>query len=81
VDLRLRSNEASRPAPPKDRPRYFQNTLYGRMEAGSPRTKAGLDRLPKAGLDRIRPEKPGSWPVGIRVNVGWKPVHHARRPD
>jgi hypothetical protein len=27
VDLRLRSNEASRPAPPQDRPRYFQNTL------------------------------------------------------
>jgi hypothetical protein len=27
VDLRLRSNEASRPAPLQDRPRYFQNTL------------------------------------------------------
>jgi len=27
VDLRLRSNEANRPAPPQDRPRYFQNTL------------------------------------------------------
>ena len=27
MDLRLRSNEASRPAPPQDRPRYFQNTL------------------------------------------------------
>ncbi|HZM02138.1 MAG TPA: hypothetical protein VFC44_03855, partial [Candidatus Saccharimonadales bacterium] len=27
VDLRLRSNEARRPAPPQDRPRYFQNTL------------------------------------------------------
>jgi hypothetical protein len=29
VDLRLRSNEASRPAPPQDRPSYFQNTLFG----------------------------------------------------
>ncbi len=27
VDLRLRSNEASRLAPLQDRPRYFQNTL------------------------------------------------------
>jgi hypothetical protein len=27
VDLRLRSNETSRPAPPQDRPRCFQNTL------------------------------------------------------
>jgi hypothetical protein len=28
VDLRLRSNEASRPAPPQDRPSCFQNTLW-----------------------------------------------------
>jgi hypothetical protein len=33
VDLRLRSNEASRPAPPQDHPRYLQNTLLALCQA------------------------------------------------
>ncbi len=33
MDLRLRSNEARRPAPPQDRPSYFQNTLCNASHA------------------------------------------------
>jgi len=35
LNFRLRSNEASRPAPPQDRPKYFQNTLLaGKIQLG-----------------------------------------------
>ena len=33
MGLRLRSNEASRPAPPQDHPRYLQNTLLALCQA------------------------------------------------